>query len=85
MESRVIVEELGKSSASCRVLPKPVRLLLRNPLITTYLRMRRFTASREWNAFAIFVFVIRTLVPHGRVLCAVVSSDATYVLPHAVL
>src|ERR1700739_3819608 len=32
-----------------------------------------------------FVFVIRTLVPHGRVLCAAVISDATYVLPHAVL
>src|ERR1700740_1881374 len=30
-----------------------------------------------------FVFVIRTLVPHGRGLCAVVISDGTYVLPHA--
>src|ERR1700719_631605 len=42
MESRVIVEELGKSSASCRVLPKPVRLLLINPLITSYLKMGHF-------------------------------------------
>ncbi len=32
-----------------------------------------------------FVFVILTFVPHGRLRCAVVSSDATYVPPQAVL
>jgi hypothetical protein len=32
-----------------------------------------------------FVFVILTLVPHGRLRCAVVSSDATYLPPQAVL
>ena len=32
-----------------------------------------------------FVFVILILVPHGRLLCAAVSSDATYLPPQAVL
>jgi len=32
-----------------------------------------------------FVFVILTLVPHGRLLCAAVSSDASYLPPQAVL
>ena len=32
-----------------------------------------------------FVFVILTLVPQGRLLCAAVSSDASYLPPQAVL
>jgi hypothetical protein len=49
MESRVIVEELGKSSASCRVLPKPVRLLLINPVAVEKLAHRELAeiASRQ--------------------------------------
>jgi hypothetical protein len=53
--------------------------------------MMRFREVGPWSLIvtstllSFFVLVIRSLVPQGKVLCAAVISDATYIPPQAVL